>query len=259
MFMEKRKLTVFLSHSHKDEEKVKKVRDLLELIGCEPLIFFFKCLDDDNEALEDFIKREIEARNVFLYCKSENSEKSVWVQKELEYIRSFDKNRLYVVDLDDGYGVDMVKVLNRIVRMIAVNRIFIDCSPKEAKTADAIAKYFDKAGMQTTIMSDFRNSLTTDEILSTEEFFRRLNKKIEEAAEKGIMLMLTSDDHKSSWYDYTVAKALSYGARLVKVVVKRDKYAAEEDIVTGAAETVFVDEYPTKKQLDVLYSRLIKL
>ena len=68
--MNNEKLTIFLSHSHKDVEKVRKIRDILEIIGCEPLMFFLKCLDDDNDKLEDFIKREIDARNIFLYCKS---------------------------------------------------------------------------------------------------------------------------------------------------------------------------------------------
>ena len=81
------RLTIFLSHSHKDLEKVRKLREILESLDYEPLIFFLKCLDDSNEELEDFIKREIDARNLFIYCKSKNAEDSIWVQKELEYIR----------------------------------------------------------------------------------------------------------------------------------------------------------------------------
>ena len=53
------RLTIFLSHSHKDLEKVRKLREILESLDYEPLIFFLKCLDDSNEELEDFIKRAI--------------------------------------------------------------------------------------------------------------------------------------------------------------------------------------------------------
>lgn len=67
--MKNDKLTIFLSHSHKDEEKVRKIRDVFEILDCEPLIFFLKCLDDNNTELEDFIKKEIEARNIFLYLR----------------------------------------------------------------------------------------------------------------------------------------------------------------------------------------------
>ena len=82
--------TIFLSHSHKDIDKVRTIRNLLESIDYEPLLFYLKCLDDNNDRLEEFIEKEIESRNIFIYCKSSNSEKSVWVQKELEYIRAFD-------------------------------------------------------------------------------------------------------------------------------------------------------------------------
>ena len=89
-----RKITVFLSHSSKDLEKVRQIRDMLETLDFDPLLFNLKCLDDDNEFLDRFIKEEIEARDIFIYCKSVNSEKSVWVQKELEYIKSYPTKRL---------------------------------------------------------------------------------------------------------------------------------------------------------------------
>ena len=47
--------TIFLSHSSKDIDKVRKIRDILESLDYEPLLFHMKCLDDDNETLEDFI------------------------------------------------------------------------------------------------------------------------------------------------------------------------------------------------------------
>ena len=104
MFEEK--LSVFLSHSHKDIEKVRKIRDILETLDCEPIMFFLKCLDDDNTNLEDFIKKEILARNVFLYCKSKNSENSVWVQMELDYIKKLDSSRVYSIDVVKRHSYD---------------------------------------------------------------------------------------------------------------------------------------------------------
>ena len=90
--------TVFLSHSSKDIEKVRQIRDILEVLDYEPLLFHLKCLDDDNGDLETFIQKEIESRNIFIYCKSQNAESSRWVQKELEYIKSFDSKRLFTID-----------------------------------------------------------------------------------------------------------------------------------------------------------------
>ena len=52
---------VFLSHSNKDYEKVRQVRNILEQQGYRPLMFFLNCLNDDNE-IDGLIKREIELK-----------------------------------------------------------------------------------------------------------------------------------------------------------------------------------------------------
>ena len=41
---------IFVSHSHRDLEKVREIRNELERRGCNPLLFFLKCLDADNGA-----------------------------------------------------------------------------------------------------------------------------------------------------------------------------------------------------------------
>ena len=122
------KKTVFLSHSSKDIEKVRQIRDILEAIDYEPLLFHLKCLDDDNNNLETFIKKEIEARNIFIYCKSENSDNSPWVQKELEYIKSFDTKRLFTIDITLPFSQTLVNLLKSITEIIKNNRVFISCS-----------------------------------------------------------------------------------------------------------------------------------
>lgn len=119
------RLTIFLSHSHKDLEKVRKLREILESLDYEPLIFFLKCLDDSNEELEDFIKREIDARNLFMYCKSKNAEDSIWVQKELEYIRKSNIKRLYTINIDLPLNQTLVSLLQEIGNFIKRNTIFI--------------------------------------------------------------------------------------------------------------------------------------
>lgn len=89
---------VFLSHSHKDYEKVRKVRDMLEDQHMRPLMFFLKCLNDYDE-IDSLIKREIDCRTRFILCDSDNARKSDWVKEEVEYIKSQD--RIYeTIDLD---------------------------------------------------------------------------------------------------------------------------------------------------------------
>lgn len=89
---------IFISHSNKDFQSIVRLRNKLESRGYKPLLFFLKCLDDDVEIFE-LIKREIQARDRFILCDSQNSRESQWVQREIEYIRSL--NRPYeIVDID---------------------------------------------------------------------------------------------------------------------------------------------------------------
>ena len=141
-----KQIAVFLSHSHKDIEKIRKIRDILETLGCEPLMFYLKCLDDDNSELEDFIMREISARNIFLYCKSQNSEKSVWVQKELAYIKQLDTSRLYTVDIDNEFEIGLISVLSAIMNMIKKNKVYFYCAPDKMNIALRIGEELLKKG-----------------------------------------------------------------------------------------------------------------
>lgn len=89
---------VFVSHSNRDFEKIIQVRNKLESLQYKPLLFFLKCLEDDNEIFE-LIKREIKVRDRFILCDSKNSRDSEWVQKEVEFIKSL--NRPYeIIDID---------------------------------------------------------------------------------------------------------------------------------------------------------------
>lgn len=72
----------FISHSHLDIEKVRIIRNIIEeTFFYEPILFFLKCLSDEEE-LQSLIRREINERIWFVYCDSENARKSEYVGKE---------------------------------------------------------------------------------------------------------------------------------------------------------------------------------
>lgn len=100
--MEKEVVYVFISHSHKDIEKVRIIRNLLEKLNSEPLLFFLKSLTDEDEITE-LIKKEIDARIWFIYCKSKNSLNSTWVKTELEYVKETNKENFLEIDLDEDF------------------------------------------------------------------------------------------------------------------------------------------------------------
>lgn len=88
---------VFISHSNKDFEKVRLVRNELEENGFRPILLYLKCMEDEDE-IDILIKREIDSRRRFILCDSPNAKASKYVQSEINYIRS--KKRMYeVIDL----------------------------------------------------------------------------------------------------------------------------------------------------------------
>jgi hypothetical protein len=85
---------IFVSHSNRDFDKVRHVRDTLESAGHRPLLFFLKSLDDDSE-IDGLIKAEIDAREWFILCDSANSRASNWVGREVAYIRTLGDKGLH--------------------------------------------------------------------------------------------------------------------------------------------------------------------
>lgn len=84
---------VFLSHSNKDFERVRTLRNLLEENGFRPIMLYLRSKEDPSKAdeLRQLIFDEIDHRNRFIYCKSPNAEKSKWVKDEIKYIKSKDR------------------------------------------------------------------------------------------------------------------------------------------------------------------------
>lgn len=72
---------IFISHSHKDIEKVRQIRNDMENAGFDPLCFFLKCLTDEDE-IEGLIKREIDSRELFVYIDSPNPVHPIGLKKK---------------------------------------------------------------------------------------------------------------------------------------------------------------------------------
>lgn len=123
---------VFLSHSNRDYEKVRQVRNMLEEQSLRPLMFFLHCLND-NEEIDSLIKREIDCRTRFILCDSENARKSHWVQKEVEYIKS--QNRICET-IDLSKSLEEIKVT--LQDFINKTKIFISYNREEYELAEMV-------------------------------------------------------------------------------------------------------------------------
>lgn len=66
---------IFLSHSSKDIDKVRLIRNEFEKMEHNPLAFHLRCLSADTEEgrkeLDSLIKREIDAREWFVFARAQ--------------------------------------------------------------------------------------------------------------------------------------------------------------------------------------------
>jgi hypothetical protein len=109
---------IFVSHSHRDLQSVRRVRDALEANGHQPLLFFLKCLGDDAE-IDGPIRREIEARQFFLLCDSVNARESRWVQQEVALIKELAGKVSLALELD-GDWQNQLQVIDELSRRATV-------------------------------------------------------------------------------------------------------------------------------------------
>lgn len=207
------KLSVFLSHSHKDIEKVRKLRDILEFLDCEPLMFYLKCLDEDKDELNDFIRREINARNLFIYCKSKSAEQSAWVQKELAYIRSLDSKRLYTVDIDQSMTCGMLGLLEKITGIIRRNQVFISYAHSDgAVIAQDLYRNLQKKG--------YNVFLDVNAIPSGANFSEYIINKLNETVENGVFIpIITPRYADSKWCGKELLNVAESDGRVLPLIV----------------------------------------
>lgn len=191
-----KEIWVFLSHSNKDYNKVRFVRNMLEEENFRPLMFFLNCLNDDDE-IDDLIKREIDCRARFILCDSEKSRESSWVQREVEYIKSKDRN-FDVLDLTVS-DEDILKQIEQIKKKAT---IFISYNRDEYYLAEQVYNRLCKYDLDVRFDKYF--------LRSGRDFAFENMISIEEACRKGTVVALLNnrilDD--SSFAKKELAKAL---------------------------------------------------
>jgi len=188
---------IFISHSNKDLNQVRKIRDEFESKGLNPLLFFLKCLDDESE-VDNLIKREIEARNWFVLCDSPNAQKSRWVQTEIEHIKNLPDKVYEVIDVTSKWN-EQKFIIERLCKRVTV---YLAYSIKDEYTARLIR--------DSLIKNEFRVIDPSSLNLKYNDNAGILGSYIAEAALNGYVLILLSPESvKSEWWWYEVKYALA--------------------------------------------------
>lgn len=212
MVNEDKEIWIFLSHSNKDFAKVRLIRNYLEERSCRPLMFYLKCLSNDDE-IDDLIKREIDCRTRFIICDSENSQASKWVQSEVKYIKS--QQRSYEI-IDLSKSDEEIKM--QLDELVKSTQIFLSYSSNDYELVNAVYSHICKY--------DIRCFWDAESILSG-DFHKQVSHALSLAKDFGFIVFFASQHSLSSPYCMKeVQEAIGLGANVFILLL--DEYAKDQ-------------------------------
>ena len=210
---EDNKIYVFLSHSRRDYEKVRVVRDLLEDEGFRPLMFFLKCLEkkEYEELTKILITEEIDNRQRFFLCNSENAKESDWVKFEVKHIKE-SKRPYEIVDLD--WPIEKIKEAMKRFRIRST--VFLSYPHTLRGTQKEIVRELN----QKLKNLDFNTFYDEVDLMGGCDFEKEIKINLARAAESGYFITFIGRNFtEGSWQHKEAKIALEYGAAIIPVVI----------------------------------------
>ena len=235
---------VFLSHSHRDIDEVRKVRNKFEELGFEPLMFYLKCLSDKDE-IEELIKREIEERDWFVYLDSPNARNSTWVKTEREYIESLKDKNVFTIDLnaDISTQIDLIRHITNQMK------VFISYSYRDKALCDRIRAKL--------LCKDMR-VFDEKDISAGANYLETVSNNIKEACHSGFVIVLITENSCNSYFvtheiDYTIRN----NGKIIPVYVGDVIVSNELIYHLGGIQGVHISQEPTEEELDNLIEQMM--
>lgn len=181
---------IFLSHSSRDYQDVKIIRNYLERRGFSAIMFYLKSLENPTKKklTQDLIKWEIEARNIFVLCDSQYARDSEWVQKEITYVKRFSEKTYETIDMENiKYNqYRKYKELKKLNSLIVKSSLFFSYVVEDKEQVAEIYTYLNHNGFQ--IFEDTQDIRQGDNVRS------QIKSAIEETVGKGAILMFLSQN-----------------------------------------------------------------
>lgn len=202
---------IFLSHSSADIEKVRMIRNQFEKNHQNPLAFHLKCLRTDTEEglaeLENLIKREIDARDWFVFCESEAAKKSNYVSMEKDYIIKTGKKKIWSLDM----SLSIDELLTKVDEICTSVKIFLSYRKRNRNFVSILRKE----------LSRFDFDVWYDEdLLPGESFNEQIFEKINAAAQFGFFVIIIAEgDENSFTVRVELPLAISKGARVIALTI----------------------------------------
>lgn len=216
---------IFISHSSSDIETVRLIRNEFETLGQNPLAFHLKCLNDSTQTgkdeLENLIKREIAARDWFVYCESAAAERSLYVKMEREYVAQLNKTMIWRIDLSQPLN----SILNAVRIICADIHIFCSYSHTDASLVNPLINAF--------IKKDY-GVFTNDNCIQVGTHWESsIKKNIAKTAEYGFFLLILT---RNSMNNQLIEEELKYARKKNATIVV---FIFDEVITRKEAETKY--------------------
>ncbi len=256
------KIYVFISHSHRDLDKVRVVRNFLEENAAEPILFFLKSKTDHDEIVS-LIKDEIDARLWFIYCDSKNARNSQWVSDEVAYVHATGKENCTTIDLDsdfDEYGQlkESAKQLlrNTLRKFLFLQTFYVSYLRIDRNYVSNITEILNKYGIKTITNIDEGPGV---------DFNAQIAHQIKES--HGTLLFLSKDSIQSEYQQHEVALAAHLDKKIFPVfLVHGDEDIKLPDTISYLIEAIQfikidISSYQTieRDTLKLVYSLLKRI
>ena len=236
---------IFISHSHQDIQKVRRIRNRLEELGLEPLMFYLKCLTDENEIV-DLIKREINERDWFIYADSVNARGSKWVKTEREYIESLTGKNVFTINLDE----DIEKQLAAVEHVAKQLKVYLSYSHRDRETAMRIRDAFLKKDLL--VLSDVDMAVGG-------LWAEQISDMIKDASRDGfVLLLITESTLRSQWIRQEIKLTIQMGGRIVPVLVGDVVLNDALLLSIGHIQAVRISEQPSDEELERVVNRIVQ-
>lgn len=195
---------IFVSHSNRDIEKVREIRNELERRGHNPVLFFLKCMEAteaDDQLLWQLIEREIKAREWFVLCDSPNSRNSAAVLREMELVKSMTQEGKIIEIID--LSRDLETELHKIVRLSKRATVYLSYSRHDHEIADRIRLQLEQHGYS--VWHEHEPAISAGA-----DFAGSIRTAIDDAVDRGLVLVLLSPAALASeWCRWETTYALN--------------------------------------------------
>ena len=235
---------IFLSHSSKDIEKIRMIRNEFENCGQNPLAFHLKCMSTDTkqkkEELLNLIHREIDARDWFVYCESNNAKNSEYVQDERNYIQQSGKDKIWTIDLSKS-DEEIKKRVHEISKDLEV---FISYAHSDINFAYALAD----------ALAEKDYSVWTDRNLSDNSNWQeQIANSISNAASHGFVIAIISQNTiKSAFCLKELTFALSKNSEIIPIMLGDFELPSILIYHLKDLPCLKISENPTKDDVDFI-------